>query len=280
MTRAAAAYPIADWDDAYANAPYIPDAASYLPRWTERAAAFRERLIAAGRARIDLAYGPAPRNRMDMFYPEGATQGLVVFVHGGYWKTFDKSCWSHLASGALASGYVVAMPCYTLCPDARISAITKEIAAAIEYAAKRVQGEILLCGHSAGGHLVTRMICRSSPLGAETTTRIARTVSISGLHDLRPFMATKMNDILGVDWDEARLESPALLAPQPAQTVICWVGVDERPEFLRQSRILNQMWSSFDARMTIIEEPDRHHFNIIDGLIEPEHPMMKALLAC
>jgi arylformamidase len=271
--------PISDWDDAYANTSHISDGPAYPARWAECARAFRDELTRAGRARIDLAYGPASRNRLDLFMPGVRCKGLVVFVHGGYWLAFDKLSWSHLANGSLEAGYAVAMPSYSLCPDVRIADITKEIAAAIEYAAAEVSGEIRLCGHSAGGHLVTRMVCRPSPLGIETASRIARTVSISGLHDLRPLMATRMNEVLRIDGDEAILESPALLMPRPRQTVTCWVGGDERPEFIRQSRILSEMWKGFDARMAMVEEPDRHHFNVIDGLTAANHPLTRALLA-
>jgi arylformamidase len=273
-----ALYPIADWDDAYANTIHIPDGPAYPQKWIARAAAFREELASAGKARLDLAYGPAPRNRLDLFYPTGRYKGLVFFIHGGFWRAFDKSSWSHLAAGSLKAGFAVAIPSYALCPDARIAGIAREIAAAIEFAATEVAGEIRLCGHSAGGQLATRMICEASPLGEETIARIARIVSISGLHDLRPLMATKMNEALRIGEQEARLESPALLAPRPRQSVACWVGADERPEFVRQSRILDQMWKGFDARMTLVEEPGRHHFNIIDGLANADHPLTRALL--
>jgi arylformamidase len=272
-------YPIADWDDAYANSAHIFEGAAYPRRWAAQAAAFRDSLTSAGRARIDLAYGPAPRNRLDLFYPQGRGKGLVVFVHGGFWKAFDKSTWSHLAEGPLGAGYAVAMPSYPLCPDVRVAGITRAIAAAIEYAAAVVEGEIALCGHSAGGHLVTRMICRSSPLSEATASRIARTVSISGLHDLRPLMATAMNDALRIDQAEANVESPALLAPRPHQRVLCWVGADERPEFVRQNRILADMWRGFDARMAVVEEAGRHHYNVINGLTTTEHPLTQALVA-
>jgi len=270
--------PAVDWDDAYANTPYIPQGPTYPARWAERATAFRKALTAAGRARIDLAYGPAPRSRLDLFLPDAACKGLVVFVHGGFWMAFDKSSWSHLAKGSLESGYAVAMPSYSLCPEARISDITQEIAVAIDHAARLVQGDIVLCGHSAGGHLVTRMVCQSSPLGAATASRIAHTVSISGLHDLRPLLATRMNDVLRLDREEARRESPALLRPRPRQTVTCWVGADERPEFIRQNRLLAETWTGFDARMAVVEEPDRHHFNVIDGLTDAGHALARILL--
>src|SRR5260370_28178142 len=150
--RSATSYPVVDWDDAYANGRHIPEASAYPVRWSEGARAFRDGLAAAGRTKIDLAYGPAPRNRLDLFLPDAQCKGLVVFVHGGYWQAFDRSFWSHLAKGSLASGYAMAMPSYSLCPDARISDITREIAAAIEFVAREVQGKIALCGHSAGGH--------------------------------------------------------------------------------------------------------------------------------
>src|SRR3954468_18124452 len=44
-----------DWDDAYANRPYIPDAETYEPRWAAEAAAFRREM--GERAELDLAYG-------------------------------------------------------------------------------------------------------------------------------------------------------------------------------------------------------------------------------
>jgi len=271
-------YPILDWDAAYANSRYIPEGSTYPARWAERAKAFRDRLTETGRARIDIVYGPAPRNRLDLFLPGGPCKGLVVFVHGGFWEESDKSSWSHLAQGSIDSGYAVAMPSYSLCPDVRISAITREVASAIEHASTEVKGEILLCGHSAGGHLVTRMVCQGSPLGAGVSARIGRTVSISGLHDLRPLMATKINDGLRIDGPEANQESPVLLCPLPRQAVTCWVGANERAEFIRQNRILGEMWKGFDTRIKIVEEPGRHHFDVIDGLADASHPLARALL--
>ena len=93
-------------------------------------------------------------------------KGLVVFIHGGYWLRFDKSFWSHLATGAVEFGYAVAMPTYTLCPEIRISGIVGEIGAAIGKAAGLVDGPIFLTGHSAGGHLASRMVAAGSPLAA------------------------------------------------------------------------------------------------------------------
>ena len=88
-----------------------------------------------------------------------------------------------------------------------LSQITGQIARAIAHAAARVDGPIRLSGHSAGGHLVTRMVCADSPLEAGVRNRIEHTLSISGLHDLRPLLHTGMNDTLHLDLAEARAEN-------------------------------------------------------------------------
>ena len=126
---------IPDWENAYANGVNIAKGDDWPDAWAEPAKNYRAVLADKGRARLDLVYGDGERNRFDLFLPEDTPKGLVVFVHGGYWVRFDKSYWSHLARGSVEHGYAVAMPSYTLCPQTRISGITREIGAAIAAAA-------------------------------------------------------------------------------------------------------------------------------------------------
>lgn len=255
-------------DRAYANGPFIPEAEGFVPRWQARAAAFRAGL--AGRARLDLAYGPAGRQRFDLFLPEGAARGLMVFVHGGYWLAFGRADWSHLAAGALARGWACAMPSYTLAPEARIGEMTREIARAVECAAGLVAGPVVVAGHSAGGHLAARMACAVDAAGMG---RIVRVVPISPIVDLRPLLETEMRARLRLDPAEARDESPALLAPRAGVGAHVWVGAQERPAFLWQARTLSEAW---DCPWT--PEPGRHHFDVIDGLEQADSPLMRACL--
>ncbi|NOJ45290.1 alpha/beta hydrolase [Bradyrhizobium archetypum] len=270
---------ISDWSDAYANAPNIPGGERWPAAWVQPAQAYRDALQGSGRATLDISYGERARNRFDLFRPEDRPKGLVVFVHGGFWKALDKSFWSHLARGSVESGYAVAMPSYTLCPAVRIAEITCEIASAVEHAAPMVEGPLFLAGHSAGGHLVTRMISATSPLPDDVRARISHTVSISGIHDLRPLMKAAMNTELRIDAAEARVESPALLEPMQNARVTCWVGSAERPEFVRQNALLANIWTGLGAKTRAIEEPGRHHFDVIDGLADPDHQLTRTLLS-
>ncbi len=268
-----------DWDDAYANAAHIQGGEAYPARWAAAAAAFRAELSAEGRANLDVAYGSKDRNRFDLFRPDGPLQGLFVFVHGGYWMSFDKSSWSHLAKGPLAHGFAVAMPSYTLCPQASIPAIVGEIASAIVAAAEHCTGPLVLAGHSAGGQLVTRMVASPSPLPDDILARITMVVSISGLHDLHPLMKTAMNATLGITEEQALAQSPALLAPAHICRIEVQVGADERPEFLRQSQMLVDAWRAAGARINLTMSADRHHFDVIDDLSRPASAILEKALA-
>ena len=260
-----------NYDEAYANAPFIPGAEGFPPAWAERTAALKAAL--GDRFRAGLRYGPAPRNWYHLCLPEAVPKGLAVIVHGGYWMRFSPDDFGHLAAGALARGWAVALPAYTLAPAARIAQITAEIGAAVAAAAAEVAGPIRIAGHSAGGHLAARMVCADAPLPADVAGRIVHCLPVSPVADLRPLMRTSMNADLGIDKAEAGGESPVLRPRRPGPAVHVWVGGAERPVFLDQARRLGNAWA---CPVTI--DAGRHHFDVIEGFERADSPLMAAFL--
>ncbi|MCX7286491.1 MAG: alpha/beta hydrolase [Rhodobacterales bacterium] len=263
MTRPPYRWPDPDRD--YANGAFIPEGASYPARWAEAAAGFRASL--GTRAELDLAYGPGPRQRLDLFLPEGHARGVVIFIHGGYWHLFRKSYWSHLAAGPLARGFAVAMPGYSLAPTARIAEMTAEIARSCWFVGTRVAGPMVATGHSAGGHLAARMGC------ADLAVPVSRVVPISPLSELAPLIETTMNATLQIDAAEAAGESPARLALRRDVAAHVWVGASERPAFLWHARVLAEEWG---CAWTC--DPGKHHFDVIEGLADPASPLTQVLV--
>lgn len=257
----------AELDDVYANAPYIPEAETYPTRWAAEAAAFR-----ATARHQTLDYGPGPADRLALFLPDGAPTGLIVFIHGGYWRRFGRSDWSHLAAGGLAAGHAVALPGYPLVPAVRIRDITARMGRAVETAARHVPGPIRLTGHSAGGQLCARLVMAdAAPAVAD---RVATCVPISPVADLRPLLPQSLNAEWRLDAAEARAESPALGRPIPGPRIAVHVGADERPSFLWQAQALADAWDAPLRRAAV-----RHHFDVIDALRDPASPLMADLLA-
>lgn len=257
-----------DLSRAYNNGDFIPDSTGFPPRWAQDAQAYRDEL---GARYQEVVYGDHPRLKLDLFQPEGTPKGLMVWIHGGYWKALDKSYWSHFARGAVERGWAVAMPSYVLAPEARLSEMTQQVATSITTASKLVAGPIVVSGHSAGGHLSARMACTDQ--NHDWTARLTRVVPMSPLADLHPIMQTDMNEVLHIDSAEAGVESPALLAKHAHVDCTVWVGAQERPVFLYQARLLSEEWNcSWHA------DPGTHHFDVIDAMRDADSPVTNALV--
>lgn len=256
-----------DHDRAYANGPFIPGGDAYPAKWLQDAAEFRSAL--GRRARTDIAYGFGSRQKFDLFQPEGEPVGLLVFLHGGYWLRFGRESWSHLAKGALERGWATAISSYTLAPEGRITQMRAECARAIEVAAELVEGPVVITGHSAGGQLSARLGCGDVGLAAP----LRRVVPISPLADLEPISLTLMNRDLRLDVSEIEAESPARHILRAGVDAHVWVGANERPVFLYQARILSEAWAC-----PWTPEPGRHHFDVVDGLLDPSSPLLAACL--
>ncbi|MDZ4354815.1 MAG: alpha/beta hydrolase, partial [Variovorax sp.] len=65
----------------------VPHYQRIFDGWARASAAVR----ASARGRLDLAYGPDPAERLDLFLPEGRPRGTLMYIHGGYWRSLDKS---------------------------------------------------------------------------------------------------------------------------------------------------------------------------------------------
>lgn len=266
---------IDDWSDAYENRAYVDDFSQYPPRWERMSAAFLDCI--GSRAQKGVPYGAGPRQYVDLFHPEGVPHGLVYLIHGGYWRTLSPRDFSYLARGAVARGWMVAMPAYRLAPDASIPTIVEDVGAGLALAAGRVAGPIVLAGHSAGGHLACRLATADLSLDEDLATRLGHVVTVSGLHDLRPLVHTDKNDDLRLDDTTAAAESPALLTPRSGLTLTAWVGGDERPEFLRQSALIANVWLGLGAATRLVIEAGKNHFDVIDSLASPHGGLTDAL---
>ena len=57
-----------------------------------------------------------------------------------------------------------------------------------------------------------------------------------------------------------------------------WVGGSERPEFIRQSDLMANVWTGFDVPTRLVVDPGLNHFTVIDGLKDPSSPITARLI--
>ena len=260
----------------YDNRALVPAHPEIIAGWRADADAFRRTAV----AELDVAYGARPRNVFDFFLPARDAGGpLVVFIHGGYWRSFDKSVFSHMAAGANAHGLPVAVPSYTLCPEVTIPGIIDELRQCCLCLSKTNGRPLVVAGHSAGGHLAACMAATDWQQFGADAGLVQAGLSISGLFDLRPLMATAMNDDLKLTATDAMIASPQFW-PVPRRLAFeCWVGTQESLEFLRQSRSLAAAWTGLGLDAPYVEVDGANHFTVVQPLADPESAMTLKLVS-
>ncbi|TAK47415.1 MAG: alpha/beta hydrolase [Xanthobacteraceae bacterium] len=270
-----------DLEAEYNNRARVPGHPAIIASWAREAAAFRAEAQAGGAARLGVAYGPSPRQTLDLFGTSREGAPLAVFFHGGYWQALDPSFFSHMAKGANAHGLAMAVAGYDLCPEVRVGAIIDEARRACAFLWRNYRRRLVVAGHSAGGHLAACLVATDwSMVGPDLPADLVPAgLAISGLFDLTPLIATSINDRLHLDEDEACAASPLFWEVAPGRALEAWVGGAESGEYLRQSRAIVEAWGRRGVATRFAEVNGADHFTMIAGLADRASAMTAALIA-
>jgi arylformamidase len=245
-----------DWlDRQYNNRALIPEHPEIFERWARASALAREKSV----CQIDLRYGNGSNETLDVFVPRLEGAPVLVFIHGGYWRSLDKRDVSFVAPAFVQDGAMVVLPNYALCPAVTIEAITLQLVRALQWVYRNAASygadpeRIVVAGHSAGGHLATMLLSCLWPAVAQDlpSNLVKSALSISGLFDLEPLRQTPfLKDDLRLTPESALRLSPACFA-RPAGVLHATVGAQESAEFLRQNDLIRSRWG--DATVPVCE---------------------------
>lgn len=262
------------WLDAqYNNRARVPNHADVLARWAQASALVRERSLAA----LDLPYGTGAGERLDVFPADAPGAPVLVFIHGGYWRALDKSDHSFVAPSFTANGAMVVVVNYALCPAVSVEHIVMQMVRAVAWVWRHAAdhggdaSRIALVGHSAGAHLASMLLsCRWKEVADDLPAQpLAGALAISGLYDLEPLRHTPFiqNDLQLTPASVARL-SPAFFPRPKGGKLYAAVGSDESDEFMRQNRLIRDVWGP--TAVPVCETvPRSNHFNVLNSLVDP-----------
>lgn len=258
-----------DLEAEYNNRARVPDHQAVMLRWRAAAEAAR-----TAHPPVEIAYGPGEREVMDLF-SAGDAAPIAVFLHGGYWQALDRNWFSGLAPTLLAHGVSLAVPSYDLAPAVRLGRILGQVRAAVDLVRDRNGGKRpVVFGHSAGGHMAACMLSEG---------RAAAAVAISGVFDLAPLIPTSLNVALRLDEAEAAALSPIHWpvpdGSTPGGTILdCLVGADESPEFLRQSKMVADLWAARGVDTRYEALPGLNHFTVLDPLFDKDSALVERIV--
>ena len=269
----------AAWHDRmYNNRALVPDFADHFAHWTNASAQARDAL----KPQVDVRYGEGPNETLDIFAAARADAPVVIFIHGGYWRSLDKSDHSFVAPALRDMGACVVVVNYALCPGTSEQPVTVpdialQMAKATAWVWRHIAAHggdrrnITVIGHSAGGHLAAMLLaCDWKKLGRDLPAGLVRkALSISGLFDLDPVRKTLfVQGDLKLTPAHVRMASPAKWQRPRKGVLFTVVGGDESPEFLRHNRLIHQAWGP--KTVPVCEElPGLNHFSVVTDLTRP-----------
>jgi acetyl esterase/lipase len=221
----------------------------------------------------DVAYGPAPRDRMDIYRPTGAANlPVVVFFYGGSWQWGHRAEYKFVAARLARQGFVVAVPDYRLYPEIKFPEFLKDCAAAVAFLLSEAEAfgghsnELFLAGHSAGAYNAVMLGLNPDFLtdAGASPARLAGIVGLSGPYDFLPLRDPDIIDIFSPPADQ-RLTQPITFARESAPPIFLAHGGAD-------TTVLPRNTTALAARL-------RQHGSVVETKIYPELGHIGMILA-
>ena len=266
----------------YNNRARVPEHGEYFARWAADSARVRESQPCS----IDVPYGDGANETLDIFPAEGGTERapVLVFIHGGYWRSLDKRDHSFVAPAFTGRRVCVVVPNYALCPGTEaapvsISHIALQMVRALHWTWRNIAmhggdpGRITVAGHSAGGHLAAMLLaCQWEKVAGDVPDQMVRNaLALSGLFELEPMRRTpSFQASLKITPEDVPRISPALWPAPAAGTLYAVAGAKESEEFIRQNQAIAEAWGPKVVPVCELA-PGLDHFSIVDALADPAH---------
>lgn len=269
-------------DNQYNTRLHVPEFADYFKRWEELSRETEQKLPVIK----DVAYGNLPRERLDIYPSVQPSSKTVVFIHGGYWQTLDKSLFQFIANGFHSYGVTTVLVTYPLAPEASIDQIVSSCRKAIQWLYNNLSefnadpDQMYVTGHSAGGHLAAMLMATDwKVFDPHLPSDVLKGVcAVSGLFNLVPIQRSYLNAVLKIDTETAKWNSPVGLEPLSTCSLIVAVGEAESAEFRDQSKEFYDCWKGKGAGIQLLQLPGENHYSIAEAIVDKQSPLHQALV--
>jgi arylformamidase len=267
-------------DEAYDQRKWAPNAQAVIDRYTVDSAAVRAKMPPR-----TFRYGPSADETLDWFSTAKAGAPVMVFIHGGAWRSLTKEDSAAPAPTFVEAGaHYVALNFATI-PKVRLPDMVAQCRRALVWVrdnAARLGGDperLYVSGHSSGGHLSGAMLTTDwTALGAPADL-LKGGIAASGTHDLEPAMLSVRGAYLQLTPEEIRAYSPLRNIDRVRCPIVVAYGDRESPEFQRQSRAFFEALkagANYPAELIVL--PGVNHFEVVDTMNRPDGTLGRAAL--
>ena len=268
-------------DQQYNVRSSIPRFQSIFERWRESAYEYRKQ----HQLRTNLRYGQHRLQTLDYLQAEQAGAPLLVFVHGGYWRSLDKSDFTHIAEPYRQAGIAVALLNYRLTPEVEMPEIIADVRSAFAW----LHGEadklgfdadnMYVAGHSTGAHLTTMLASTDWRDTKVPEDAVKGLCSISGIYDLEPIRRSYLNEALKLDEAQVTQCSPLHHLPRLHIPILLTAGSTDSTEFQCQLAAYARRLQAEGFPVRPIGFANGHHLDMIDQLAQVGSAQSESLIA-
>jgi len=183
----------------------------------------------------DIAYGPAARDKIDIYRPRGRNNlPVIVFFYGGSWQFGHRNEYGFAAGLLAKQGFVVAVPDYRLYPQVKFPDFLQDCAGATAFIMKNIAdyggdpAQIYLMGHSAGAYNAVMLALAPEFLSQAgvSTVDLAGVIGLSGPYDFLPLRDPIIKDIFSPPAD-IKTTQPITYASEGAPPFLLLHGGDD-----------------------------------------------------
>ncbi len=219
------------------------------------------------------------KHKLDLYLPKGKSNFPVFFfVHGGAWRTGDRSSYVALGNRFAAEGIGVVMPSYRLAPKNPHPAQIEDVAAAFAWTVKNIEryggnpARVFIGGHSAGGHLVALLALDGRYLAKHglTPRAIKGVAALSGVYAIQG-----LENVFGTSQEQASPMTYIKAGAPPFVVTYCQWDYATLP---RQAKVFHAKLREAGIKSELVYVPREGHITEIVRAVKPGDPTAQAIL--
>ena len=221
---------------------------------------------------------------MDIYAADRAGGPVLVYIHGGYWRSGSKEDNCNFVPTFTKRGALVVLVEYDLCPNVTVSDIVGQARAAIGWTHKNIvryggdPAKLFVAGHSAGGHLTAMALAHDWPKDGLPDDLIKGAVVTSGVYDLEMVIRISVQEQVQMTPEIAATNSPLLHPPRVKCPLVIAVGGAEPKGWQQMSADYFQLCRQHGMNVTYLVEPEANHYTMSERLLDASRSVTQAML--
>lgn len=255
-----------------------------FPELAKVRAAQARRVRESARSWLDLSYGSSLREKLDIYAGDKPGGPVLVYIHGGYWRSGSKEDNCNFVPTFTRLGATVALVEYDLCPQVTVTDIVRQTRSAIGWIYKniaRYQGDpnrVFVSGHSAGGHLTAMALAHDWRKDGLPSDLIKGAVATSGVYDLDVVMKISVQEQVRMTPEIAKLNDPFHNPPRVECPLVVAVGADEPKGWQQMSEDYFNYCKEKGMNVEYLIEPGANHYTMTEHLLDDSRPLTQAMI--